>query len=93
MEKCDLDACSLKGDIKTIKNSQEKMQETHTNLMVVQGKLVEKIEGFMENSNEKHDALFERTKLVMKWPHFAMAIGAVSTLVGLIITISMLAGG
>jgi hypothetical protein len=45
--------------------------------------LTAKIDAYIETGTREHDALFERTKGIVKWGHLAAGVGVLGTVVGL----------
>lgn len=84
MPKCDLDECSLKDHITEIKDNQKAMTKAHSEMITAQAVFVSKVDGYMETGKLEHEILFARSRMVIKWPHLAMAIGAIAALMAII---------
>lgn len=93
MTKCDLDECSLKDHIKEIKDNQSAITKAHSEMVTAQAVFVQKVDGYMERGQKEHEVLFTKTRMVVKWPHLVMALGAVGTLMGIIYGAVRLFGG
>lgn len=99
MPKCDLDSCSLSDDIGDIKKNQAAMTKANNENAVAQGKFVQKMDDFLEqyekneeDNKEERDILFTRTRGVVTWKGFVLALTGVSIFLGIVGTILMFAG-
>lgn len=97
--KCDLDACSLKGDINDIKKNQAAMTKANYDNAVVQGKFVQKMDDFLEqyeknedSNKEERDILFTRTRGIVTLKGLVLTLTVVSISLGILVTILSVAG-
>jgi hypothetical protein len=65
-ETCDLDGCSLKGDIEDMKDAQKELSVSQIEMNTTQKLFIQKVDGYLERGKEEHDILFERTRDVAK---------------------------
>ena len=92
MSKCDLDDCSLTGGIQEIKDNQKTMMNNHSEMIKTHAVFVEKVDGYMKRGKEDHKVLFDKVRGVMKWSHFAMAVGSIGTIIFIIFGAIRLSG-
>jgi len=62
MEKCDLDACSLKEDIVEIKDTLKEASEADIERDKTQAVFVQKMDDYMVQGKKEHEILFQRTR-------------------------------
>ena len=82
--KCDLDDCSLKGDIGEIKTNQKAITKAHGEMVTTQALLAQELSTYMKRGEKEHDLLFARTRLVVKWPHLATVVFVLSAVVAIV---------